>query len=113
MAMVVAWRAVSQSLAVLAKVSGVNQCHHVLVPRLGSGALIGRGRPGSQEVIGRGAPNSEAHGDRSPVVAVLLHLAVVDPAVRQLGSTNQDAPLDHHQLVTSYHLTRDFWRGNL
>ena len=40
-AVVVAWGAVSQGLAVLAQVGRVNQRHHVLVPGLGSRALIG------------------------------------------------------------------------
>ena len=36
MATVVAWGAESQRPAVLAEVSWMNQCHHVLIPGLGS-----------------------------------------------------------------------------
>lgn len=99
-ATVVAWGAVTQGLAVLAEVPWVNERHHILVPGLGPCALIGRAGPGREEAIGRGAPDSEADSNSSPVVAVLLHLAVVDAAMRQLGSANQDTPLDDHQLVT-------------
>jgi len=104
MATVVAWWTVSQSLAVLAQVSRVNQRHHILVPGLGSCTLIGRTGQGTEDATGRGAPNSKVDGDRRPAVAVLLHLTVVDTAVRQLGAPNQDASLNHNQLVTCYYL---------
>lgn len=104
MAAVVARGSVSQSLAVLAEVSRVNQRHHVLVPWLGSSGLIGRAGQGSKEAIGWGAPDREADCDSGPVVAMLLHLAMVDTTMRQLSPANQDTPLDHHHLVTCYHL---------
>lgn len=104
MATVVAWGAVPQSLAVLAQVSRVYEGHHILVPGQGSRALIGGARQRAVDAVSRGAPNGEADSDRRPVIAVLLHLTVVDAAVRKLGSPNEDAALDHHQLVTCYHL---------
>lgn len=80
--------AVSQCLTVLADVSGVNQRHHVFVPALGSGALMQRSGPGGEKTVGHGAPDGETDGDGSPVVTVLLDLAVVDSTVRQLSLTN-------------------------
>lgn len=77
-ATVVARGAISQHPAVLAKVSRVNQRHHVFVPGLGS----------CEEAIGRGAPDREADSDGGPVVAMFLHLAMVDAAMRQLSLTN-------------------------
>lgn len=87
-ATVVARGAISQCPAVLAEVSWVNQCHYIFVPGLGSSALIGRAGPGSEEVIGRGAPDGEADSDGGPMIAVLLHLAMVDTTMRQLSLTN-------------------------
>ncbi|TNN64696.1 hypothetical protein EYF80_025103 [Liparis tanakae] len=52
MTTMVAWGAVSEGTTVLAEVSRVNQRHHVLVPGLGSCALIRRGGPGSKQTIG-------------------------------------------------------------
>lgn len=85
MAALVPRGAVPQRLAVLADVSGVDQRHHVLVPALGSAAPVQRSGPGGQKTVGQGAPDGQPHGDGGPVVAVLLHLAVVDAAVRQLS----------------------------
>lgn len=97
---VVPGRPVSQSPAVLPDVSRVNESHDVLVPGLRSRAVIG------PETVGREAPDGEAHGDGRPVVAVFLDLTVVDAAVGQVGSTNEHAPLEHHQLLTGHHLRR-------
>lgn len=101
-----AWWTVSQGLAVLAQVSRVNQGHHILVPRLGSCALIGRTRQRGEDAIGRGAPDSKTDGDCGPVITVLLHLTVVDATVGELSSPDQDPPLYHHQLVTCQNLDR-------
>lgn len=79
---------VSQRLAVLPDVPWVNERHHIFVPALRPTALVQRPGPGGQEAVGRGAPDGQADGDGGPVVSVLLHLAVVDAAVRQLGLTN-------------------------
>lgn len=100
----VAWWTVSQGLAMRAQVSGVNEGHHILVPGLGSCALIGGTRQGGQDAIGGRAPDSNTDGDGGPVIAVLLHLTVVDAAVGELGAPNQDTPLYHHQLVTCHYL---------
>ena len=106
MVTVVARGPVSEGPAVLAQVAGVDQRHHVLVPaswprpRPRCRVLIGGLGPGSDDVIGRGAPDGQAEGDGRPEEAVLLQLAVVDAAVGQLGTANQDTPLEQHQLVT-------------
>lgn len=99
MAVVVTWRSISQSLALLAEGSWMNKRHHILVPGLGSCILINK--------LVTSSPNSKADSDDCPVVAVLLHLALVDATMRQISSTYQDPLLYHNKLITCYHLGRD------